>query len=72
MLDLVAKVRVDIIKPHIGQPPKLYPYQGKMHTMKELMIVSGLCRSTIRWRMKLGWSIEDVVERPLVDNKPLT
>jgi len=47
-----------------GRRPKVYRYDGKQYTLKELSRISGLSVTTIRFRLYKGWSVEQSVETP--------
>ena len=44
---------------------KLYMYNGKLMSTKQLAALTGLTDSAIRHRLERGWSIEEAVEIPL-------
>ena len=44
---------------------KLYEYNGKMMSIKQLVKISGINENAIYKRIARGWSIEEVVEIPL-------
>ena len=43
----------------------LYEYRGVSYTMPELAALSGFSPATLRTRIRSGWSMEDVMNRPL-------
>jgi hypothetical protein len=43
---------------------RLYEYNGKLYTVKELAELSGLNEKTIYKRFKRGWNVEETVEIP--------
>lgn len=47
---------------------KLYLYQNKFMSVKELSELSGISEKTIYKRLKRGWSIEETMEIPLAKN----
>lgn len=44
---------------------KLYKYNGKLYTVKQLSEISGISEKNIYERLKRGWDIESAVEIPL-------
>jgi len=48
---------------------KLYDYNGKSYTIKELSKLCGVSESTLRERLKKGASIEDAMIKPLCQGK---
>ena len=45
---------------------KYYEYNGDMITIYDIMKITGLKYNTIKTRLNRGWSIEDIVNTPLV------
>lgn len=61
---------VDELPKKIGHTAKnkavvLYEYRGVSYTMPELAALSGFSPATLRTRIRSGWSMEDVMNRPL-------
>lgn len=48
-----------------NKPMALYLYRGIEYSVPELAVLAGLCAATIRKRILEGWSIEDVVNKPV-------
>lgn len=43
---------------------RLYKYQGKLYSVKELSMISGITEKTIYKRINRGWNIDEAVEIP--------
>lgn len=74
--DIVSRIERShwSIEKAISKPPKnmnrKYKYNGEYYTSKELEAISpvGLMYNTIVSRIKLGWSVKDAVEKPVLEN----
>lgn len=44
---------------------KLYEYNGKLYSVKELSKISGISEKTLYKRLKRGWNISETVEIPV-------
>lgn len=45
--------------------PKLYEYNGEVHSAEEWAAIKNIKLATLRRRLRRGWTIEESLERPL-------
>lgn len=50
----------------------LYEFNGESHTLSEWARITGLNVYTLRSRNHMGWSIEDILTRPIISKKRRT
>lgn len=48
---------------------KIISYNGETHDICEWAKIKGLTYSTINWRLKNGWTLEDTLETPMVKHR---
>lgn len=53
-----------------GSPARTYTYQDQSLTVDGWSLVSGLSRSSIRSRLRKGWSIERILTTPRYERAP--
>jgi hypothetical protein len=65
---LDESLEIPIEREHKILNVKLYKYNGKLYSMKQLSILSGIKEKTIYNRLARKWSIEEAVEIPVGKN----
>lgn len=61
---LNAPVRKPKSQKSPGREPKVYEYRGEMLSARQLAERSGVSRTTLEYRLRAGWPIEEAMETP--------
>lgn len=50
----------------------LITYRNETHTLPEWSRITGIKQCTLRYRLKAGWQVNDIIERPVINQRPET